>query len=338
MAHALSSLAEHLRVRTAALNSSSDLARVLTSLADAGIEIASEVRRAGLVGLLGTAGGTNVQGEEVKKLDVHAHDVLVETLSGISCVAGLASEEEEHVIATPHADSGEFLVLFDPLDGSSNIDANVSVGTIFSILRRTESGALEEREFLQAGVEQVAAGYILYGSSTMFVYTVGSGVDGFTLDPGRGEFFLSHADIRTPQRGKVFSVNVGNYHRFPLAVRTYVDRLTGADGAMPYSLRYVGSLVADFHRNLLYGGVFLYPADDKNERGKLRLLYEGNPLGFLVEQAGGRASTGTSRVLDAEPDALHERTPLFIGSAVDVGEAEQVIAQADGRRRAASAV
>ena len=291
--------------------------------------IAREVNKAGLVEILGLTGETNVQGEEVKKLDAYANEMMVRMLdhSGYLCV--MASEEVEDVIPIPkHHEKGRYVLLFDPLDGSSNIDANVSIGTIFSILRKTtegQDGTLAD--CLQPGIRQVAAGYIIYGSSTMLVYTTGSGVHGFTLDPSVGEFLLSHPDIRIPPRGQIFSVNMGNFNRFDESLKSYIRYLMTEDKATgrPYSLRYIGSLCADFHRNLLYGGIFLYPADKKSPDGKLRLLYEANPLGWIVQQAGGRASNGWDAILEIEPKELHQRVPLIIGSADDVQEAEEFI-------------
>jgi fructose-1,6-bisphosphatase I len=292
--------------------------------------ISREVTKAGLVEILGLTGETNVQGEEVKKLDVYANDTMIRMMDHCGYLSVMASEEVEDVIPIPgHHEKGKYVLLFDPLDGSSNIDANVSIGTIFSILRKRtlgdEDGTLQD--CLQPGTAQVAAGYVIYGSSTMLVYTTGQGVHGFTLDPSVGEFILSHPDIRIPRRGKIFSVNMGNWERWDEGVRKYLRHVMSEDkpGGRPYSLRYIGSLCSDFHRNLLYGGIFLYPADKKSPKGKLRLLYEANPMGFVVEQAGGKASSGTERILEIEPQELHQRTGLIIGSADDVTEAEEFI-------------
>ncbi len=288
--------------------------------------ISREVNKAGLAEILGLTGEQNIQGEQVRKLDVFAHETMVRMLDHSGYLAAMASEEEEDFISiAPHRARGKYVLLFDPLDGSSNIDANVSIGTIFSIYRKTSPGLDAHLEdFLQPGCQQVAAGYVIYGSSTMLVYTAQDGVHGFTLDPSLGEFILSHPHIRTPRKGSIFSVNVGNYSRFDDSMRAYVDHLASIQGgsSSSRSLRYIGSLVADFHRNLLYGGVFLYPADDKNPRGKLRLMYEANPLAMIVEQAGGLASTGTERILDVTPEAIHQRVPLVIGSAEDVSAAQ----------------
>lgn len=291
--------------------------------------ISREVNKAGLVEILGLTGETNIQGEEVRKLDAYAHQTIVHMMDHSGYLCGMSSEEEEGLIPIPnYHPKGKYVLLFDPLDGSSNIDANVSIGTIFSILRKTSPGPdAEMSDFLQPGVRQVAAGYVIYGSSTMLVYTTGMGVYGFTLDPSLGEFLLSHSEISIPPRGKIFSANMGNYARFETGVQSYIDHLMSEpeEGASAYSLRYIGSLVSDFHRNLLYGGIFMYPADTRHASGKLRLLYEANPMAMIVEEAGGAASTGSSRILEVEPTQLHERVPLFIGSRDDVAEAERFI-------------
>ena len=302
---------------------------VLTDVAIAAKMINREVTRAGLVDILGYAGHENVHGEKVQKLDQFANEVIYKVLSATGHLAVLASEEDEDIIPIPDGQPvGKYVVNFDPLDGSSNINANINIGTIFSILPRiTQSGPGCLKDCLQPGVNQVAAGYVLYGSSTMLVYTTGNGVHGFTFEPSLGEFLLSHSSIRTPERGRVYSVNESNYFRWTDGVKRYVDWLKMEDGdsGRPYSARYVGSLVADFHRNLLYGGVFLYPGDRKNPNGKLRLLYEAAPLAFIAEQAGGAASDGRRRILDLVPESLHQKTPLYLGSALDVRECEQFI-------------
>ncbi len=283
--------------------------------------ISREVNRAGLIDILGPAGNQNVHGEEVQKLDEYANSMIIKTMEHGGHLSGMASEEMDEIIKVdPKYPRGKYLLLFDPLDGSTNIDVNISVGTIFSILKCSPDCDLTEKDFLQAGVEQVCAGYILYSSSTMFVYTTGNGVHGFTLDPNVGEFLLSHENIRIPDRGNIYSINEGNSRHWLPGTSLYVDKLKNDD--KNYTARYVGSLVADFHRNLLKGGVFLYPADRKSINGKLRLLYEANPLSFIVEQAGGRASTGDKRVLDIVPEKLHQRVSLIIGSKDDVEEAE----------------
>src|SRR5436190_20333123 len=302
---------------------------VLTDVALAAKMINREVTRAGLVDILGFAGHENVHGEKVQKLDQFANDVIYKVLSATGHLAVLASEEDEDIIPIPDGQPvGKYVVNFDPLDGSSNINANINIGTIFSILRRvTRSGPGCLTACLQPGVNQVAAGYVLYGSSTMLVYTTGNGVHGFTYEPSLGEFLLSHSSIRTPERGRVYSVNESNYFKWTDGVKRYVDWLKNEDGdsGRPYSARYVGSRVADFHRNLVYGGIFLYPGDRKNPNGKLRLLYEAAPLAFIAEQAGGAASDGRRRILDIVPDELHQKTPLYLGSARDVRECEQFI-------------
>ncbi|MBI4949791.1 MAG: class 1 fructose-bisphosphatase [Deltaproteobacteria bacterium] len=283
--------------------------------------ISREVNRAGLIDILGSTGAQNVQGEEVQKLDELANEMLIRTMEHGGHLSGMASEEMEEIVKVDGKfPKGSYLLLFDPLDGSSNIDVNISVGTIFSILKRPDGCDTTTKDFLQPGTSQVCAGYILYGSSTMLVYTTGHGVHGFTLDPSVGEFLLSHENIRIPEKGKIYSINEGNSrHWFP-ATSMYIEKLKANEKG--YSARYVGSLVADFHRNLLKGGIFLYPADRKSKNGKLRLLYEANPLSFIVEQAGGKSSTGDKRVLDIVPEELHQRTPLIIGSKADVEEVE----------------
>jgi fructose-1,6-bisphosphatase I len=304
---------------------------IMYDLAFAAKMIGREVRRAGLADVLGYTGEVNVQGEEVRKLDEFAHEVIFKALDHTGHLCGMASEEVEDFIPIPDKfPTGRYCVLFDPLDGSSNIDANVSVGTIFSIHRKVSDhprGCVQD--CLQAGTEQVAAGYIVYGSSTMLVYTTGNGVHGFTLEPSIGEFLLSHPHIRIPNPGqRIYSCNEGNYGRWSPEQQRLVDHLNGADGrgGKAFSIRYIGSLVADFHRNLLYGGLFMYPADAKNPNGKLRLLYEAAPLAMIAEQAGGRASTGESRIMEVVPEKLHQRVPFYIGSAEYVDLAERYLA------------
>ena len=288
-----------------------------------------EVVRAGLVDVLGYTGATNVHGEKVQKLDRFAHETIYKVLGSTGQLAVMASEEDEDVIPVPDGQPvGRYVVNFDPLDGSSNINANVNIGTIFSVLPRvTTSGGGTLADCLQPGLRQVCAGYVMYGSSTMLVYTTGQGVHGFTFEPSVGEFLLSHDSIRTPDRGQIYSVNEGNYFKWDDGVKRYVDWLKMEDPTTgrPYSARYVGSLVADFHRNLLYGGVYLYPGDRKNPNGKLRVLYECAPLAFIAEQAGGAASDGTRRILEIEPASLHQRTPLYLGSAQDVKECQTFV-------------
>ncbi len=292
-----------------------------------------EVSKAGLVNILGKTDRMNISGDEVKKLDEFAHETIFKAMDHGGHLCVMASEEDEGLLHIPRTyPNGKYVLIYDPLDGSGNIDANITVGTIFSVFRRvTPSGPGTLEDVLQPGCRQVAAGYLLFSSSMMFVYSTGHGVHGFTLDPTVGEFLLSHESIRIPKRGSIYSVNEGNAGRWDPSVQRYVahmkeeDRTTGR----PYSLRYIGSLVADVHRTLLYGGIYCYPGDRKNPNGKLRLMYENNPLAFLVENAGGRASDGRTRIMDIEPKELHQRTPLFIGSADDVALAEDFIA---GRR------
>ncbi|MBP9096726.1 MAG: class 1 fructose-bisphosphatase [Ignavibacteria bacterium] len=314
------------------------LSDLLADIALACKIISLEVNRAGLIDILGFTGDENVQGEAVKKLDVYANDMLTNTMKAGGHICAVCSEEEEEFIPLEdkyilnNAISNKYICHFDPLDGSSNIEANISIGTIFSIYKRiSESGPGTEQDCLQKGVEQVAAGYVVYGSSTFLVYTAGKGVHGFTLDPTVGEFLLSYENMQIPKKSKTYSINEGNYCKWSDGMKKYIDYLKEDDKETnrPYSSRYVGSLVADFHRNLLYGGIFIYPADKKNTNGKLRLMYEANPLAFIVEQAGGRASTGKQRILEVTPKALHQRVPLFIGSEEDVKLAESFLKDED---------
>lgn len=288
-----------------------------------------EVSKAGLVDILGSLGRENIHGDEVKKLDIFANDTIFKAMDHGGHLCIMASEEHEEVLPIPDKyPLGNYVLIFDPLDGSSNIDANVTIGTIFSIYKRiTPSGPGTIEDCLQPGYKQAAAGYAMYGSSTMIVYTTGNGVHGFTLDPSIGEFLLSHENIRIPHKGKIYSVNEGNYHRWSDGMKKYIHYLCEEDKATdrPYSARYVGSLVGDIQRTLLYGGIFMYPGDTKNPNGKLRLMYEGNPMAFLVEQAGGRATDGSRRILDIQPNSLHERTPLYLGSTEDVMTVEQFL-------------
>jgi fructose-1,6-bisphosphatase I len=311
---------------------SGDLSSLLRDIGFAAKVVNREVNKAGLVDILGTTGMSNVHGEPVKKLDVFANTQFITALKVSGKCCGIATEEEEDFIPveTPEGEESSYVVLLDPLDGSSNIDVNVSIGTIFSIYRRTSNGnEVTLDDFLQAGNKQVAAGYVIYGSSTMLVYTTGAGVNGFTLDPGIGEFCLSHPGMQTPRTAKTYSINQGNYARFDPGVKSFIswcqedDEPTGR----PYSLRYIGSMVADVHRNLIKGGIFIYPQSTSSPEGKLRLLYECNPMAFIVEQAGGRATTGAQRVLDIEPQALHQRSPIFIGTTSLVEKAESFCRQ-----------
>ncbi len=288
--------------------------------------ICRSVSKAGLLDVLGGTGETNVQGEAVQKLDEFANRVLIHRMERSGALCAMASEENADIIpVSSRFTRGDYMLVFDPLDGSSNIDVNINVGTIFSIMRRKSSPNQDVSvdDFMQPGSEQVAAGYILYGPSTMLVYTTGHGVHGFTLDPSVGEFLLSHPNLRLPEQGKIFSVNEGNSIYWDQPTQDLVGSFKGRENSLgaPYSLRYVGSLVADFHRTLLYGGIFLYPLDHKkpdNPQGKLRLLCEASPLSFVAEQAGGAATDGKTRILDITPTALHQRVPLFIGSRKDV--------------------
>jgi fructose-1,6-bisphosphatase I len=297
-----------------------ELSRLLSAIGLAARVVNREVNKAGLMEeILGDVGSENVQGEQQKKLDVYADDEFIRALKDRGEVCGLASEEKEGVIefSTGYAKDGQYVVAIDPLDGSSNIDVNVSIGTIFSIYRRTsESGPATFDDFMQKGTEQVAAGYVIYGSSTMLVYTTGNGVNGFTLDPSIGAFFLSHPDMMIPKDGNIYSINEGNYVHFPDGVKQYLKycQVEDPETNRPYTSRYIGSAVADFHRNLIKGGIYIYPTTTASPNGKLRLLYEANPFAFLMEQAGGLATDGFGRIVEIQPTSLHQRTPLFIGS------------------------
>jgi fructose-1,6-bisphosphatase I len=307
-----------------------ELSGILYDLALAAKIIANKVRMAGLVDILGRAGTNNVQGEEQEKLDVFANETIVKAMDHGGRLAAMASEEEPDIIPIPNGfKCGKYVLLFDPLDGSSNIDVNVPVGTIFSVMRKITRGVRGEMEdMLQPGRRQVAAGYVIYGSSTMLVYTTGQGVHGFTLDPLLGEFLLSHPDIKVPMKGRYLSVNDSYEVQWDESVKALMRRYRGLDGVQKaLSLRYVGSLVADFHRNLLGGGIFCYPGNFQAQRGKLRLLYECNPLAFIIQQAGGAAIDGVRDILEVVPDELHQRSPLFIGSRDAVDTAREMLAQ-----------
>lgn len=301
-----------------------DFTALLADIAIAAKMICRGMSRAGLIDILGATGGSNVQGEEVQKLDVLANDTMIRAMDHGGHLIGMASEEMEDIFQIPDQfPKGKYALMFDPLDGSTNIDVNISVGTIFSIFRRKSMGNVATiDDFLQPGTDQVCAGYILYGSSAMLVYTTGFGVHGFTLDPSVGEFLLSHENIRMPDKGTVYSINEGNSRYWMEGTRDYIDHLKSHPGGTEYKARYVGSMVSDFHRTLLKGGIFLYPADQKAKKGKLRLLYEANPLAFIAEQAGGMASTGDQCVMEIIPTELHQRTALIIGSRENVMEAE----------------
>jgi fructose-1,6-bisphosphatase I len=319
-----------------------ELSNLLYDVALAAKIIAAAIRRAGLVDVLGKQGARNVQGEEQQKLDVLANETLKNSLKHTGRVCVMGSEEDEDIIPVPpESSAGKYAVLFDPLDGSSNIDVNAAVGTIFSIYRRVSmEGRGTAADVLQPGCRQVAAGYVMYGSSTMLVYTTGQGAHGFTLDPTIGEFLLSHERIITPRVGTYYSVNESNFGRWDRAMQTAVRGLKGdlPDGLAPKNSRYIGSLVGDFHRNLINGGVFLYPADTRNPNGKLRLLYEASPMAFIAEQAEGSATDGINRILDIVPAELHQRTPLVIGSREDVGFVADAIRRVSTSARVSGAV
>ena len=309
-----------------------ELSRLINSIRLAAKVVNHEVNKAGLVDILGHAGDTNIQGEEQQKLDVYANTVFMQTLKNRQIVCGIASEEEDDFVTISGNDESnmnKYVVLIDPLDGSSNIDVNVSVGTIFSVYRRvTEPGTpVQLEDFLQEGNKQVAAGYIVYGTSTMLVYTTGHGVNGFTLNPAIGTFYLSHPAMKYPENGKIYSINEGNYIHFPQGVKDYLKYCQKEEEDRPYTSRYIGSLVSDFHRNMIKGGIYLYPTSSKAPKGKLRLLYECNPMAFLAEQAGGKASDGYKRMLDIKPTELHQRVPFFCGSKKMVEVAESFMEQ-----------
>jgi fructose-1,6-bisphosphatase I len=303
---------------------------LLHSLSLAAKLIWREVTKAGLVNILGKTDRMNISGDVIKKLDEFADQTVYKAMDHGGDLCVMASEENEDILQIPEDyPHGKYVLIYDPLDGSGNIDANITIGTIFSIYTRvTESGMGRLEDVLQPGYKQVAAAYVLFGSSMMFVYCTGHGVHGFTLDPSVGEFLLSHEDMKIPRRGSIYSVNEGNYDRWQQSMQRYIQWLKKEDQASgrPYSSRYIGSLVADVHRTLLYGGIYCYPGDTKNPSGKLRLMYENNPLSFIVENAGGAASDGRRRILDIKPTSLHQRTPLFIGSKDDVRMAEEFLA------------
>jgi len=326
----------HILLEQAAFpDASGMLTGLLQDIALAGKLIASRTTRAGLADILGSAGQVNVQGEDVKKLDVYANNVMYQLCAQTGRLAVMASEEDADIIPVPEQyESGRYVLAFDPLDGSSNIDYNVSVGTIFSVHRRkSTSGPGTLEDVLQKGSDIVAAGYMVYGSSTMFVYTTGSGVNGFTLDPSIGEFLLSHENVKLPGKPKYYSVNQGYYKYWTEGVKKYTRWLQGEEGAeRSLSLRYIGSMVADVHRTLFGGGVFCYPKDTrdpKKPKGKLRLLYEAVPMAYLIEQAGGYASTGTGPILEVEPEMLHQRTPVYMGNQYLVEKVEEFIRKYD---------
>ena len=314
--------------------STGELSRLLNSILLAARVVTYKVNKAGLVDIIGTVGSTNVQGEDQQKLDVYANDVFIQTLINREIVCGIASEENDNFITIKGLDEGhnnKYIVLMDPLDGSSNIEVNVSVGTIFSIYQRVSpvGTPVVLEDFLQPGNKQVAAGYIIYGSSTMMVYTTGSSVNGFTLNPAIGSFYLSHPNMKFPPKGKIYSVNEGNYIHFPKGIKNFIKFCQEETEDRPYTSRYIGSLVSDFHRNLLKGGVYLYPSTSKSPNGKLRLLYECNPIAFLAEVAGGKASDGKNRILDLDPTELHQRTPFYCGNTEMVDKINEFIKEED---------
>ncbi|MBW3697454.1 class 1 fructose-bisphosphatase [Vibrio sp. T187] len=312
-------------------HASGDLSSLLSSIRLAAKIVNREINKAGLADITGAVGVDNVQGEEQQKLDLYANDKFKAALEARDQVCGVASEEEDEAVAFNKElnKNAKYVVLMDPLDGSSNIDVNVSVGTIFSIYRRVSPIGTPptEEDFLQPGNKQVAAGYVIYGSSTMLVYTTGKGVNGFTYDPSLGTFCLSHENMMIPEEGKIYSINEGNYIRFPTGVKKYIKycQESEPEDNRPYTSRYIGSLVADFHRNLLKGGIYLYPSTESHPTGKLRLLYECNPIAFIMEQAGGLASDGVNRIMDLKPTELHQRVPFFVGSPKMVEKVEEFL-------------
>ena len=312
--------------------SSGELSRLLSSIRLASKVVNHEVNKAGLVDIIGAAGDTNIQGEDQQKLDVYANDIFMKTLVNREIVCGIASEEEDDFVIIEGKNKthdNKYVVLIDPLDGSSNIDVNVSVGTIFSIYRRVSpvGTPVIKEDFLQPGNLQVAAGYVVYGTSTMLVYTTGFGVNGFTLNPATGTYYLSHPRMKFPEDGNIYSINEGYYIHFPQGVKDYLKYCQEEEGNRPYSARYIGSLVSDFHRNMIKGGIYMYPTSSKSPQGKLRLLYECNPIAFLAEQAGGKATDGYKRILEIKPTELHQRVPIFVGSTLMVDKLEEFMAK-----------
>ena len=307
--------------------SSGELSRIINSIRLAAKVVNYKVNKAGLVDIVGAAGEQNIQGEDQQKLDVYANNVFIQTLINREIVCGIASEENDEFITVSGSDqsnSNKYVVLMDPLDGSSNIDVNVSVGTIFSVFKRVSpiGTPVTIEDFLQTGDNQVAAGYVIYGTSTMLVYTTGHGVNGFTLNPAIGTFYLSHPNMKFSKDGNIYSVNEGNYIHFPQGVKDYIKYCQTEEEDRPYTSRYIGSLVSDIHRNMIKGGIYIYPTSSKAPKGKLRLLYECNPMAFIVEQAGGKASDGVGRIMEIQATELHERVPFFCGSLNMVEKAE----------------
>jgi fructose-1,6-bisphosphatase I len=313
--------------------SSGELSRIINSIRLAAKVVNYKVNKAGLVDIVGAAGDQNIQGEDQQKLDVYANEVFIQTLINREIVCGIASEENDDFITVAGSDkshNNKYVVLMDPLDGSSNIDVNVSVGTIFSVYRRiTPVGTpVTLEDFLQPGINQVAAGYVIYGTSTMLVYTTGHGVNGFTLNPAIGTFYLSHPNMKFPENGSIYSINEGNYVHFPQGVKNYIKYCQLEENDRPYTSRYIGSLVSDFHRNMIKGGIYIYPTSSKAPKGKLRLLYECNPMAFIAEQAGGKSSDGFGRTMEIIPTELHQRVPFFCGVKSMVEKAEEFMEQA----------
>ncbi|AOW09759.1 class 1 fructose-bisphosphatase [Flavobacterium gilvum] len=313
--------------------SSGELSRIFNSIKLAAKVVSHKVNKAGLVDIIGGVGEKNVQGEDQQKLDVYANEIFIQTLINREIVCGIASEENDDFITVEGSDkshNNKYVLLMDPLDGSSNIDVNVSVGTIFSVYRRiTPIGTpVTLEDFLQPGINQVAAGYVIYGTSTMLVYTTGCGVNGFTLNPAIGSFYLSHPKMTIPADGSIYSVNEGNYVHFPQGVKDYIKYCQLEEEDRPYTSRYIGSLASDIHRNIIKGGIYLYPTSSKAVKGKLRLLYECNPMAFIVEQAGGKASDGFDRVMEIVPTSLHERSAFFCGSTNMVNKIEDCMLKA----------
>ena len=308
--------------------SSGELSKLINAIRLAAKVVNHQVNKAGLVDVLGMSGDTNIQGEEQQKLDVFANEKFIQTLTNREIVCGIASEEEDDFISINSNNKqhqNKYIVLIDPMDGSSNIDVNVSVGTIFSIYRRvTAIGTpVTLEDFLQPGKNQIAAGYVIYGTSTMLVYTTGDGVNGFTLNPAIGTFYLSHPNMKFPETGKIYSINEGNYIHFPQGVKDYIKYCQEEKEDRPYTSRYIGSLVSDFHRNMIKGGIYIYPESSRAPKGKLRLLYECNPMAFIAEQANAKASDGFNRIMEIEPTELHQRMPFFCGSTKMVEKAEE---------------
>lgn len=313
--------------------STGELSRLLNSILLAARVVTYKVNKAGLVDIIGAVGSTNVQGEDQQKLDVYANEVFIQTLINREIVCGIASEENDNFITIKGLDEGhnnKYVVLMDPLDGSSNIEVNVSVGTIFSIYRRVSpvGTPVTMDDFLQPGINQVAAGYILYGTSTMMVYTAGKAVNGFTLNPAIGSFYLSHPDMKFPDVGKIYSVNEGNYVHFPQGIKDYIKYCQEEKEDRPYTTRYIGSLVSDCHRNMMKGGIYMYPPTAKAPEGKLRLLYECNPMAFIAEKAGGKATDGFNRILELDPKELHQRVPFYCGNADMVDKVQYFLEKA----------